>query len=388
MDFIFDDRNKRQIVDHEELHFNTFSAFHLITIAARTKNKRQISSEALHHESLTVEIDGKHYASSFQGNRLHNFLQTISIVAFLRGQDHTVRLITGAKQKTATFEGLAVSRIDLANTFALTLHAQAEDGNGRPWFTFVLDTLPLLSFTSTITYSRRKRDSDDVKIIIDGIIQKNIFKTIKFLFWRLAGSLLPLKPSMKTETEAFTVNLPKELHVIAFEADRAPTFESIAFDFGTKPEPPIRLPTVDNPAWTGDFADDSEEILLARAIYGEAGGETQDAKIAVGWAIRNRLESKKWGKTYHEVILAKDQYDSFWNKNTYDKIRDPKNQSDPVEISAWNSSCEASSKVRSGEINDPTNGANHFYAITIAKPYWADDQKFTVQIGITRFYKL
>lgn len=388
MNLVVEDRNTRQIVDHEELHFTSFSAFHLITIAVRAKDKRQISQGALQYESVAIEIDGKRYPVLFQGNKLHNGLQTIFIVVFLRGKDHTVKLIAGSKQKTATLESLTVAGIDLTNTVSLTLHAQAEDGDRRPWLTCILDTLPLISFTATITYSRKKRDSDDVKIIIDGAIQKNIFKTIKFLFWRLAGSLLPQTASTKTETEKFTVNLPKAMHTIAFEADRTPTLENISFDFGTKPEPLIRLPTVDNPAWTGNFADDSEEILLARAIYGEAGGETPEVKIAVGWAIRNRVESKKWGKTYHEVILATDQYDSFWNRNTYDKIRNPKNQSDPGEIAAWNSSFEASSKVLSGDINDPTNGANHFYAVTIPKPYWADDQKFTIQIRMTRFYKL
>lgn len=390
MDYIFEDRNKRQIFDQEELRFTSFSAFHLITVAARTKDKRQVSPDALRYESLAIEIDGKRYSSSFQGNKLHNGLQTIFFVIFLRGRDHTVRLVAGPKQKTATLESLTVSVIDLANTFSLTLHDQAEDGNGRPWIAFVLDTLPLASFTATVTYSRRKRDSDDVKVIIDDATQKNLLKTIKFLFWRLAGSLLPLKNSTKTETETFSVNLPKAIHTIRFEADRTPTFENISFDFGTKPEPPIRLPTADNPKWTEDFADDSEEMLLARAMYGETGGESKETKIGVGWTIKNRVQDpqQRWGKTYHEVILAKDQYDSFWNKDTYDKIRDPKIHNNPIEMAAWQASYEASIMVLTEKINDPTYGSNHFYATTIPKPYWADDQKFTVQIGITRFYKL
>ncbi len=39
MDLIVEDRNTRQISDHEKFHFTSFSAFHLVTIAARTKDK-------------------------------------------------------------------------------------------------------------------------------------------------------------------------------------------------------------------------------------------------------------------------------------------------------------------------------------------------------------
>ena len=390
MDFIFDDRNKRQIFDHEELHFTSFSAFHLITIAARTKDKRQISPDALHHESLTVEIDGKHYASSFQGNKLHNNLQTISIVTFLRGKDHMVRLVAGAKQKTATLEGLGVSVIDLAQTLTLTPHAQADDGNGRPWLTFILDTLSLVSFTSTITYSRRKRDSDDVKIIIDSTLQKNLFKTIKFLFWRLAGSLLPLKTSTKTETETFTVNLPKKIHTIAFEADRTPTFESIVFDFGTKPEPPIHSPTVDNPAWTGDFADDSQEILLARLIFGEAEDQSKETKMWIAGSILNRAKAQAWPNTIWEVILQPGQYDPFKPEDpNFPKITDPLNNTSEKRKESWYESYQVARDIISGTIANPTE-ATHFHGRGVSIEWFLENVvpngKFIRQIDDTFFY--
>ena len=94
------------------------------------------------------------------------------------------------------------------------------------------------------------------------------------------------------------INLPTGLHCLEFWADRTPTLNSLTLDFGTTPLTPPAIPTVDNPAWTGDFYEDTEEILLARAIYGEMGGESYEAKVAVGWAIRNRVEWRAWQESF------------------------------------------------------------------------------------------
>ncbi|MBI3443722.1 hypothetical protein HY008_03550 [Candidatus Woesebacteria bacterium] len=86
-------------------------------------------------------------------------------------------------------------------------------------------------------------------------------------------------------------------HLIAVTA-RA-KLENIVFNFGKELPIPGGIPTVDNPKWTGSFYDDTEVMLLSRAIYGEAGGEPKEAKVAVGWAIRNRVEDSRnrWGIT-------------------------------------------------------------------------------------------
>jgi len=186
------------------------------------------------------------------------------------------------------------------------------------------------------------------------------------------------------------INLPTGLHYLEFWADRTPTLNSLTLDFGTTPLTPPAIPTVDNPAWTKDFYEDTKEILLARAIYGEMGNESYEAKIAVGWTIRNRVEDSRnrWGKNYHEVILQANQYDALWNKHTYDKVREPPIFENKQEKEAWEDSFRAAIQIVSGKITDPTKGANHFYTTTILKPSWADEEKFTIQVGITKFYKL
>ena len=56
--------------------------------------------------------------------------------------------------------------------------------------------------------------------------------------------------------------------------------------------------------------------ILARTIYGEARGETDEGKRAVGLCILNRYKSKKWfsANTIAEVCQKPLQF-SCWNKN-------------------------------------------------------------------------
>lgn len=392
MKLILSDEQKKEIRGEETIAFSSFSAFHLIVLTARVKDRRQIGLQANNHEKLTIAIDKKKLptAATFSGGKLHDLTQTLYILTFLRGKDHRLVFTTDPRQPTATLEHLRVHRMDLSETLFLETRIQAEDGNRRPWLMFILENVPLAFITLTVTYSRRKRDSDDVKIIIDGKTQKNLWKQLKHSLWRFIGSLLPIFSS-KTETETFTVNFAQSLHVIEVHADRMPSLDNIKFDFSTRPLVPPEVPTVNNPRWTDDFYDDTEIMLVARAIYGEVGGESFEAKIGVGWAIRNRVEDsrERWGDTYHAVILQPDQYEPFQNSTTrsFQKIINPP-LDNVLEQQAWKDSVSATEDVVRGRRPDPTGGANHFYATTIPKPAWTEDTKFTVDIGITRFYRL
>lgn len=309
MVLIYEDTSKRIIKDRERVNFSSFSSLHLIVITARVKGKKQISNSATDDEDLTVKIDNKSFpklsrperiadsAAAFSGGSLHGLTKTVHFLIFLKGKDHKIELTTDKLPNTAALESLRVYTLYQERELFLKLEQQAEDGNRRPWITIVLDDLSLKSITATITYSRRKRDSDDVKIIIDDKVQGNLLKKIKHFLWRYVGSLLsPL--ATKTETNSITVNLPIGLHYLEFWADRMPTLNSLIFDFGTAPLILTEIPTVNNPAW-------------AAAI-----------------------------------------------------------------------------QVVSGKTPDPTKGANHFYATIIPKPSWADEKKLTIQVGITKFYKL
>lgn len=404
MQLIYENKQKRIIRDKEDISFSSFSSYHLIAVTARVRSEKQLGQNATDDEDLTVKLDEKKIfprfnsdklidsPAAFSGGRLYNLAKTVYFLTFLKGKNHTIILKTDNPSRTATFESFQIYTLGLNQRLSLEPKLQAEDGDRRPWITFALDTIPLRSIATTITYSRRKRDSDDVKIKIDGKTQGNVLANIQHFLWRFAGSFLPWSSPIKTKTETFMVYLPQGLHYIEFDADRMPILENVVFDFGQELLIPKGVPTIDDPKWTGDFYDDTEVVLLSRTIYGEAGGESKEAKVAVGWAIRNRLEDskKRWGDTHHDVILKPFQYQPFNDPNSkvFKKITDPA-LDNPIENKGWHESYEVAKAVIDSREADPTQGANHFYSKNAQNvPSWADENKFTVEIGNTRFYKI
>lgn len=400
---ILEDYQESIVKGQKKINFSSFSSFHLIVITARAKSEKQVSKDSTDDEDLIVKIDGKTYPklsdsarlvdspAAFSGGSLHNLGKTVYFLTFLKGKEHMVELLTDSSQSSAILECVKVYALNLKQELAIKVEKQAEDGDRWPWITLVLDALPLDFISTTTTYSRRKRDSDDVKIIFDGVVKRNLARTVKHFLWRYAGSLLS-DSSPKKETETFPVSFPSALHYIEFWADRLPTLHSLTLNFGILPPPPKGIPSVDEPAWTKDFFDDTEEMLLARAIYGEAGGQSFEEKVAVGWAIKNRVRDskKRWGRSFHEVILQPFQYEPFNDPEdkVFKKITNPP-MDNSLEKRAWLDSFQVARAVIFGETPDPTLGANHFHAVSMSSwPPWAIDDVFTVEIGKSRFYKL
>lgn len=346
---IYEDKKKRIIKNQKVINFSSSSTYHLIILTARAKGEKQISSSSTDDEELTLQIDDKTFPkldskglvdspAAINGGRLHNFSKTVYFLTYLSGKDHKLFLNTDNPPGTATFESLEIYILDPTDKLTLKPKIQAEDGDRRAWLAFVLDSISLKDVNITVTYSRRKRDSDDVKVKIDGQTQDNLFRNIEHFLWYFAGSLLPLIAPTKTESQSFTTGFSSGLHYIEIDADRMPILEEISFNFGAKLSPPKRIPTVDHP----------------------------------------------------DVILAKSQYEPFNNSKSkiFKRITNPA-LDNLIEKQAWQDSYKAAESVFLDKEADPTNGANHFYVPSEqSKPDWVDENKFTVQIGATRFYKL
>lgn len=114
--------------------------------------------------------------------------------------------------------------------------------------------------------------------------------------------------------------------------------------------------------------------LLARLIYGEARGESVTGKIAVGHVAINRAAKPSWwGRTLKEVILKPYQFSCF-NAEYRDILISPTG-------TIWDVCQSVANGVISGITIDPTYGATHFYADTIAAPSWAASMVETAHIG-------
>lgn len=122
---------------------------------------------------------------------------------------------------------------------------------------------------------------------------------------------------------------------------------------------------------TDDFQTDSDEVILARMIFGEARSCSDLEKTAVAYTALNRAnDGKDWnGKTLKEAILKKLQYSCF-NSNdvNLEKLKDPVKYDEE----SWKKCLEISNKVINKTSSDPTNGATHFHTRSV-HPYWADD---------------
>lgn len=133
--------------------------------------------------------------------------------------------------------------------------------------------------------------------------------------------------------------------------------------------------------------------VLARTIWGEARGEGFAGQVAVGWAIRNRVEADLgndgkpdwWGEGYVGVCKAPWQF-SCWNKNDPNSayLRGEK----PIPAAQYMQCREAAVLVIEAKQPDPTGGATHYYATTMPKPpAWASKAKRTCKIGRHIFFK-
>lgn len=236
---VHEDKKKRIIKNQEEIKFSSSTSYHLIILTARAKDEKQIVESSTDDEELTLEIDGKIFSklnhnpkqvlnspAAINGSRIHNLSKTIYFLTNLDGKDHKIILKTDTPPGTATFESLEIYIVTSTDTLTIEPKIQAEDGDRREWITFVLDKIPLQDVVVTITYSRRKRDSDDVKIRIDGQIQGNILRDIKHFLWYFAGSLIPIIHPTKTESQTFMTNFSSGLHYIEIDADRMPILEN------------------------------------------------------------------------------------------------------------------------------------------------------------------
>lgn len=130
-------------------------------------------------------------------------------------------------------------------------------------------------------------------------------------------------------------------------------------------------------------APDAHDIdVMARTLFGEARGEPQDGQVAVAWTIVNRWRSGKWfGALSIAGVCQKRKQFSCWNPD------DPTYRSmvtaGPTTLAPF---VTIARDVLDGKILDPTDGATHYFADSIATPKWAIGKTPTVKLGHHLFF--
>ena len=129
------------------------------------------------------------------------------------------------------------------------------------------------------------------------------------------------------------------------------------------------------------------------AIFGEARGQSIEAKHGVGAVIRNRAMSKlAWWKKgpgdtdWHKVILQPYQFSSFLpsDPNAHKML-------DPLAYerrSVWVDCLVVADAVFQGLHIDVTQGSDHYFDDSIMPPHWAAPEKFIMKIDSLNFYRI
>jgi spore germination cell wall hydrolase CwlJ-like protein len=108
---------------------------------------------------------------------------------------------------------------------------------------------------------------------------------------------------------------------------------------------------------TNDFYKDSDDILLARMLLGEAQGCSPIEKICVAYTAINRMnDGKNWnGTTLQEVILKPYQYSAF-NSDRNSKLKNPL----AYDSKEFLRCLKLSKEILAGKSIDFTGGATHY----------------------------
>ena len=182
------------------------------------------------------------------------------------------------------------------------------------------------------------------------------------------------------------LNFVSGIHYLEFWADGTPDLQEIKL--GIK-----RIPTVDDPLWTGDFNDDPDDILLARLIFGEARSQSDEARRWVASVVINRKESPlAWPDTIREVILDEGQFDALKIKvgdQNFNRVIDPLSVSN--EKHNWFECYQIAKEFIEGRLGIETE-ATHFHSHTEAEDIERFEKnivpngKFLKKIGSLYFY--
>lgn len=341
----------------------------------------------LDNKELTTSSNTKGDArSAWNGNELCGLEKTVLIAVNLSKGKHSIDL---KPDQSPYIKSLAISKIEEKDkiTYIPMDNNPAQKSGGRPWLSYIIIGLFITKLSISAKANKNGRDDDDIKLMINGEIQKNEnSKSHRDWYW--CGKIL------KGDDKVFIqdINLKTKQFNIDLYSDDSPRIHKI--EIGIKELK--RIPTVDDPKWTGDFRDDTEEMLLARLIFGEASGEPREAKIWVAWSVINRTKANSWWpNTIRGAILQPGQYDPFKPsedpQSTYQKIINPLGYKGvgTTDKESWYECYQIAREVIAGKINNPTT-ATHIHGIGVTRDWFEENVvpngKFLRKIGNTYFY--
>lgn len=368
---------------------------YVIIITARCRVAKQDDVDK--NEALRVEIDGlklreippldkpqyNKIPPAWNGTDQRGLMKIVVFILTLNKGDHVLNFFP---LNGAIVDDWDFYLIENSEKISFRLEKQAENGDKRPWYTFVLINVPLLSLEAEASVSWHFWDGDDIKLIADNVIQENITSKL-WKNWLWSARPWQLLSGIKKEQKNIKLGFQQGVHYLEFWSDKTPTLHYVNLDLnGFQPK---RIPTLNDPEWTGNFADDPDQMIMARALFGEARNTLMpdDVRFAIGWVIKNRVASERWPNTYWEVITQHLQFSAF---NLVDPnrayVENPLFTEREIDKTAWRNAYQIAGKLINNETPDPTKGANHYYDDSINVPSWAENNQSVYSVTYVNRY--
>lgn len=291
------------------------------------------------------DFDGE---ASWNGNKLKGLIQTNLFVVYLEKGEQNLRFIS---KGSPTLESIEIFRVSKNKIFIDPSKYSIEEGDRRPWFNILTNNVGIISVYAKAIANSEGGDDNDLQIRINGVREhNNVLKAHKYWFW--CGRVDRGQPKIFERTLA----LKPGFNYIEFWADRMPIFN----DLNIRVTMSDRIPSIDDPKWTGDFYDDSEEMILVRLIFGEARSQSDEAKIWVASTVINRINASSWWPdTIHETILQDQQYKSF-NQKDPNRFIVENPLHDLTQKQSWLDSYRVAEGILNGNISIPSE-TTHFH---------------------------
>lgn len=133
-------------------------------------------------------------------------------------------------------------------------------------------------------------------------------------------------------------------------------------------------------ACTASQRDKEELTCLSKVIFHEARGESLQGQIAVGFVVKNRVESKLFPNTICEVVHQRKQFTDFSKRKNYDNH----------DSELWDKSMNSAVLVFLGKRTDNTKGAlfylNPYKVSKKVLTKWTKHYRLHKTIGNHQFY--
>lgn len=342
-------------------------------------------------EELKASLDEKPIEPYFNGNSLFGTRQFIILFERFSPGSHSLNFKSKGKPLLEAVEVSELNEDGEPFDLISLIGNKPEDtllssfvSRKKNWVTIVSLSQPLLYLLINAQAKGGQQllfwqtDDEDLQLKLNVEVQKNNEpKSHPFWYWcgRVSKGVGKIYEGSFTDQDS--------IHRIDILADRSPEINQVLVSFG-------RVPTVSDPLWTGSFDGDSDVMLLARLIFGEAENQSREAKVWIGGSVFNRVKAIAWPNTIREVILQSGQYDPFKKTDpNFSKIIDPTNKAGEKRIAAWNESYEVAFGLISGGIFNLTE-ATHFHGKGVTRSWFLDkvvpQGRYIKTIDDTSFY--